>query len=456
MATNRRLLLPLALVLAVAVRGALLLTLSHSLSFAGTTLQYGESAHLLATGHGFAAGSTEFLESIQKARGRLLDPEDFPPYPDSVAVAPTMVRQPGYSFLLAGTFLVFGRELYLYLQAIQVLVDGIGATLLVFWIGRHVFGRAAGVGGALLYAASPLARIAVHPLPDAWISVVVLAALAALLRHLSGGSLRWLALAGLALGLGANLRQEVALLLVPAFGAAAALSARRFSRGVLVVLVAGAVAALCLAPWMVRNLRLFGTTRAAVVQAGGLMWEGIGDYSNRLGAVASDSALYAHQRAHGYQPRTPEADAFVMKEVRGYLRDHPVEAAGILARQIVRTLVLQGGDWEPARGRGPETDPARDVNGLAARALLLAYRVGLFVLVVTGLYRGRKRWTRTVVLLAPPLAFMIPQWLIVLEPRHVLVATGPLYVLAACGLWGPGAGGAGARPGGAGPGEEAG
>jgi 4-amino-4-deoxy-L-arabinose transferase-like glycosyltransferase len=445
MMRNKRLLLPLALGLALATRGILLILLSHSPSFAGTSLTYAESAHLLVAGHGYASGSGDTLQRLQTARGRLLDPEDFPPYPDSVAVAPTMFRQPGYSFLLAGSFALFGRERYIYLQIVQVLVDALAATLLVFWIGRHFFGPTVGAGAALLYAVSPLARIAVYPLPDAWMSVVALASLACVLKHAATGSLRWLVLAGLCLGLGANLRQEIALLLVPAYGVAAVVASRRLARGVLVVLVTGSVAALCLAPWMIRNYRQFGTTRSAMVQTGGLMWEGIGAYPNRLGAQASDSVLYAYQTAQGYEPMTPEADRFIRGEIRRYVRDYPGEAAGILLRQIVRTTVLQGGRWDLFGGKSAREAVSTNPRAVVSRAFLLFYRVGLFLAVVVGLRRGSRRWPVTAFLLAVPLAFMIPHWLIVLEPRHILVATGPLTVFAAVALWG-------ARPGWTAPG----
>ena len=438
--TSKRLLLPLALGLALATRGVLLILLSHSPSFAGTTLVYGESAHLLAAGHGYANASVDALQRLQTARGRLLDPEDFPSYPDSVVVEPTMVRQPAYSFLLAGSFSLFGQERYIYLQVLQVLVDALAATLLVFWIGRYLFGPTAGAGAALLYAVSPLARIAVYPLPDAWMSLVALASLACVLKHAATGSVRWLALAGLCLGLGANLRQEIALLLIPAYGAAAVVASRRLSRGVLVVLVTAGVTAICLAPWMVRNYRQFGTMRSAVVQTGGLIWEGIGAYPNRLGAVDSDRALYAHQTAQGYEPMTPEADRFVMGEVRRYLREYPGEAAGILLRQMARTTVLQGGRWDLFGGKSAREAVATNPRAAVSRVLFLLYRVGLFLAVVVGLARGRRRWPTTAFLIAVPLAFMIPHWLIVLEPRHILVATGPLYVFAAVALWG-------ARPG---------
>ncbi len=436
MTTSRRL-LPLALVLALALRFALLALLSHSPSFAGASLTYAESAHLLLAGKGYSRSAGDDLYRLQEERGRLVDPEDFPAYPDTATVAPTMFRQPGYSFLLAGTFALAGTERYITLQVIQVLVDGLAATLLVFWIGRHMFGPAVGAGAALLYALSPLARIAVYPLPDAWMSFFVLASLAAVLKYVAAGSWRWLVVAGLCLGLGANLRQEVALLLVPAYGVAAVVATRRLRRGAAVVLVTGVLAVLCLSPWMIRNHRQFGTARSAMVQGWGLIWEGIGAYPNRLGAKDSDTVLYARQAAAGYEPMTPEADAFIGREVRRYVREYPGEAAGILLRQIVRTTVLQGGDWNLFGGRSPGTAISRDPKGVLFRAAFFVYRVGLFLAVLAGLARGRRRWPETAFLIAVPLAFMIPHWLIVLEPRHILVATGPLYVLAACALWGP-------------------
>jgi hypothetical protein len=172
-------------------------------------------------------------------------------------------------------------------------------------------------------------------------------------------------------------------------------------------------------PWLARNHRLFDAPRMNTVQGWGLVWEGIGEYPNALGATPHDADLYAHQSAHGFTPITPEADAFVGGEVRDYVREHPGEFAGIVGRRLGRILLLQGGAWSVTGADGTVRP---------GRAGLLLYRLAFAALVLLGAWRLRGTWRGAFLVLVVPAAMALPQMLIVLEPRHLVPATAPLFV----------------------------
>ena len=94
---------------------------------------------------------------------------------------------------------------------------GVAAVGLVYDLTRRRFGRAGGfVAGAVL-ALTPIAvAVARHNNPDMLLVLCVVLALWALVRGLDDGRVRWLVLAGAAVGLGFEAKMGAALLVVPA------------------------------------------------------------------------------------------------------------------------------------------------------------------------------------------------------------------------------------------------
>ncbi len=94
---------------------------------------------------------------------------------------------------------------------------GVAAVGLVYDLTRRRFGRAGGfVAGAVL-ALTPIAvAVARHNNPDMLLVLCVVVALWGLVRGLEDGRVRWLVLAGAAVGLGFEAKMGAALLVVPA------------------------------------------------------------------------------------------------------------------------------------------------------------------------------------------------------------------------------------------------
>ncbi len=98
---------------------------------------------------------------------------------------------------------------------------GMASVALVYDLVRRRFGRVGGFAGGLALALTPIAvAVSRHNNPDALLVLCCVGALWCLVRGLEGGRLRWLALAGVGVGLGFETKMGVALVVVPGMFAA--------------------------------------------------------------------------------------------------------------------------------------------------------------------------------------------------------------------------------------------
>ena len=426
-AVPNRLLIITSLV-SVALRLFLVVLLHNSYSYAGVSLTYGDLARNLKTGHGISSTDVSKIRQEQRIQNRLIDLQEFP-LVSNAPRAPTMTRLPGYSVLLAATQFVFGQDRYIYIQVLQALLDGILGTFLIFSLTTSMFGKSHGILAAFLYGVSPVSRVTVYALPDAWISLFVLAILVAAAKWVTDGRFRWLFATAFLLGLCAYLRQEVSFLLVAALSAAIFISGHKL-RATKFFLVCTITLTACLSPLLIRNQKVFDTNRTSSVQVGGLLWEGIGEYPNHLGATASDTALYLYQASRGYTPLSPEADRFILGEVATYIRNEPGEFFTGLCKRFLRVCLLQGGKWETG---------VASSGGYFIGLPLLVYRISLFLLFLIGIFLSRGVSKLTVLPITAAAGLILPHCFILLEPRHIVVASGPLFIFASFSIvhfWG--------------------
>lgn len=139
------------------------------------------------------------------------------------------------SFDVAGVQTVDKPPLALWVQALSVRVFGWGtwsylvpqalmgvATVgLTYDVARRVFGRFAGSVAGLALVLTPIAvAISRHNNPDALLILCSVGALWFLVRGLEDGRVRWMALAGLMIGLGFETKMAAALTIVPGIVAA--------------------------------------------------------------------------------------------------------------------------------------------------------------------------------------------------------------------------------------------
>ena len=100
-------------------------------------------------------------------------------------------------------------------------IMGMAGVGLLYDLVRRRFGRAAGFVGGLVLALTPITvAVSRHNNPDALLVLCCVAALWCTVRALEHGSIRWLTLAGVCVGLGFETKMGVALVLVPGIAAA--------------------------------------------------------------------------------------------------------------------------------------------------------------------------------------------------------------------------------------------
>lgn len=139
----------------------------------------------------------------------------------------------------------------------QVL-EGVATVALVYAIVRRWFGHRLGLLAGALTAVTPVAALMFRfNNPDALLVLLLTAAAYCIIRAVEGGSTRWVALAGAAVGLAFLAKMGQALLVVPALGAVYLLAGPPRLRRRIGQLTAGLVAMIAAAGWWVLIVTLW-------------------------------------------------------------------------------------------------------------------------------------------------------------------------------------------------------
>lgn len=201
--------------------------------------------------------------------------------------ASVLIRPPGYTFLVAAVFKVFGSSDNV-MRVFQLLCDA-AAAVLVFLIALQLLPLrgAAIVAGVLVALAPQLAYYSCLLLPDSLVILPVLGAIYAVMKLIERPRLLTAVAAGTLIGLSLWLRANTmllaAFLAIPVF-----FLARRRDAFVLV-----GVMMLVVAPITLRNWIVFHRFIPVGLGAGITLIEGIGayDHDNRFGLPASDMGV---------------------------------------------------------------------------------------------------------------------------------------------------------------------
>ena len=268
---------------------------------------------------------------------------------------PTAFRPPGYPYFLAGVYRLAGVDRADATRRVHVarIAQAIVGTVVVALIGLLAAQLAGGVVGlvALGLAAVyvPLITVGGSGMSEPLFAVFMLAALIAAVQHRrSRHHYRYAVLAGMLGGLAVLTRANALVLLLPL--AVAVWDARprssRVALGPPAVLCV--VALLTVAPWTVRNARVFHAFVPVSTQLGSAL---AGTYND---AARADTENPASWRALKHVPdyanlmkqirRTPEP--VLERKLRGasldYIGQHPGYVAEVAYWNIVRTLDLAG------------------------------------------------------------------------------------------------------------------
>ena len=244
---------------------------------------------------------------------------------------PTTYRPPGYPVLLSCFFRVFGDSL-VPVRLAQAAADMI-SCLLVFSIGRKLFGERTGLIAAGIFALFPMQILYVSLLMTETVFTLTLLAVVRVCLE-SRITARTALLGGLVLGCGTLIRPT--LLLLPC-----ALFAGRWGRresvrsDIQAFLLMGAACLVVLLPWLIRNEEQFG--RMTITSNTGVnFWIG-----NHAGASGS----YAYPRGN---PLVTIDDEFVrsdlgMKLGVAFIREHPLLVLATLPKKWAHFFAVDYG-----------------------------------------------------------------------------------------------------------------
>lgn len=360
---------------------------------------------------------------------------------------PFALEMPGAAVLLAAFWKVTGDHDYGYLQVLQAGLDAL-AVLLVYWCSLSLFHRPraallAAAGYAFFLPIAALMRIA-HL--DSSAAIFTLGIFALFLKaRKAERALPWLLAAGAATGAGLYFRPGL-VLLGPALGLALFLAGDR-RRALPAAMVPTLVALVLLAPWTIRNQLEFDQFIPTRIGVGQNLWEGLGEIPNDFGAVRNDQATEEQVRRARPDLRygTPEYDDYLASKATRAIRDHPLHWAKVLLRRVAySTVLLRNYNWiegiesyseyRDRTGGGPVSYVThRPLDGALAVAAQLLEPLLFLIATITVALTWRSFKAEHLLVLAVPVATMLPYLALHLEARYLLSASFAYLLLAALG-----------------------
>ncbi len=301
------------------------------------------------------------------------DAGPFPLAPLQADVGPTSFWLPGYPFLLAGVFSVFGVSAKALFVSQAVL--GTGTVVLTGLLGRRLGGGLLGSIAAALVAISPLqlaqvTRVASETLAAFLFVLIVWLSSRTLDRIRDGSPVSLdLVLLGAAIGLGVLTRSAFVLTSALAFGVLAVVALRHASTrsAIRALALAGSVVCLVVAPWLARNWVLWDEvvyqTKSGVNLAIGFNDLADGGYQT--------SALPDLEQAG---PDELVRDRTLSAEARSWIVANPVSASGLAMKKLAMF-------WSPFHDRHPLSTAAGLITFAWAGPLLIASIVGIIPIV---------------------------------------------------------------------------
>jgi 4-amino-4-deoxy-L-arabinose transferase-like glycosyltransferase len=359
---------------------------------------------------------------------------------------PTSIRGPGYPAVLGGVYALSGDSR----TAGRLLGACLGglSVFLLYLIAKRIWGRRIGVlaaGSAAIFP--PLVLLSRDLVSENLFIVLVLGALLCVLNfRRSGGALSWAAAGGALCGLAALTRNTGFALALPLALGVWTLRPRLRPASLMAPFLALAVAALTIAPWVVRDAIEFGrfvpvTTSAGIASAG-----------------TYNEASYRDSGTHGAW-RTPqivpglaplfaspeldeaEVDATLRREARDFAWQHPGYVVETSAWNLLRLFEVSGGSVVDAHGRAVDDRGIGSATPSAER-LAIAIAVILALLGVLAMVHSRSEDADSPpgIPHGPLFLWLVPILMLLVAapiaglPRYRLPADPFLLILAAIGL----------------------
>lgn len=371
-----------------------------------------------------------------------------------IAGAPTVFRPPGYPLFVATVYAISGESAGAVLAA-QVAVGAV-ATWIVYVAARRVVDERSAVSGAILAGLYPhisfyAATVLSETLAFLFVSVGLLAA-----TYLQGARRPLLAatVCGAALALAGLTSPRLAALPVAIL---AVVGLHRVPVAHLLRLTAAMALgyALVLAPWVIRNVAVFGRPIPATVGQSGLnLWLSayrVTPYDYRLAEMARSEPLVGRWLELYEGPGKPlERERFPerLKLEDELTRDALGRIASDPLGYVIHRLWVLPALWvQPAAYAGNFREPFGPQNyqlqsmveqrrwpSVVIRLIAIAvFTVGLFAGVALGIWRWRREPMRIALLLAPAIYVLAVHSMLLAEQRYSVLSHPFLWVVAAGG-----------------------
>lgn len=312
--------------------------------------------------------------------GVLAQTGTFTRYPDYPVFVPEVIRTPGYPAFVAVIYVLFGVGNDVAVTGVQAVVFA-GLCLLVFALTRRVAStRTALVAAAATALFSPLAHFAALVLTEFWTTVVVTAAMLAVVRAVQQQRIGDFALAGVLLSAATLVRPAFVLLPFFLAGAMPILAASQRTAAALRGWAALALAAaLTLLPWFTYNYVNLGTFTLS--PAGGIgrgLWEGSwqGVWAGRVQAqlteiaeqnIDVDSRVRAVATASGNDP------ALMLQFVREWRTIHDLWDTPQDPLERMRARVIADQEYLAAAMNNIRRDPVGHVRRRLTRGAFVLW-----------------------------------------------------------------------------------
>jgi 4-amino-4-deoxy-L-arabinose transferase-like glycosyltransferase len=352
----------------------------------------------------------------------------------------TAFRPPAYCLLLAGAYKLAGvakgseHERTVTARILGIVVS----TLIVALIGvvaAQLWGRRVALlamAGAAVYL--PLILVGASVMSEPLFALLLLGALAAALQHRrSTHQWRWVLVAGLLGGLTILTRANAMVLLLPLCLAVWTVRPRWSPKALVVPAALVVVALLTVSPWTIRNAIVFDRFIPVSTQLGSAL---AGTYNDQARLDKENPASWRSVRhlpdyrafyARLQQTPEPEAEDYLRKRAKAYIREHPTYVGMVAWWTTRRMLDLGGLDWSR------HTASTISVGPRWANAGVFVFWA-FAVLALVGAFTKQARRTPFFVWLIPILLYLSVVFLVVETPRYRTGIDPFIVMLAALAL----------------------